>query len=84
MTKKPTLMLLLKLLQLLQCSTSRQFNKTGCAHASYTFIRMMIEMVLMIIQKTTGAELVSPTQHLLFCSFKICYWKRNKIIVQDI
>src|SRR5450432_1438354 len=82
MTKDPAIVLLLKPAQLLQCSTWHRFYTINHAHAGQAFICVMIEPVLMIVQKTTGAEPVCPDQHLLFYPFKICYRKRNEIVFQ--
>ena len=83
MAKKPTGVFLLKLLQLVKGIAGSSFNKACSAGTGYAFVGMVIELVLVIVQKTTGVELVYPNQHLLFCLYKICYWKRNQIIVQN-
>jgi len=81
-TEDPARICLLKLAELLQCIAGSSFNKRCSTGGCNTFVGMVVEMVLMVIQKTTGVKLVGPTQHLLFSSYKIRYRKGEKFIVQ--
>lgn len=61
------------------CSKAMLFS--GSQH---TFNRVVRGGVLVIVQKTTGIELVAPTQYLLFDPPETGYRKRNKFSYQDI